>query len=49
MIVVVGAEMVFVVELAGVAFIANCAVEEPDGGGEWVISRWHCNGGRVDV
>lgn len=34
---VVGAEVVFIVELAWVAFVADCAVEEADGGGEGVV------------
>jgi len=36
--VVVGAEVVFVVELPRVAFIADCAVEEADGRWEGVVS-----------
>ena len=35
---VVGAEVVFVVELPRIAFVADCAVEEADGGGEGVVS-----------
>ena len=35
---VVGTEVVFVVELPRVAFVADCAVEEADGGGEGVVS-----------
>lgn len=38
MIVVIGAEVVFIVELAGVSFVAYCAVEEAHGGGEGVVS-----------
>ena len=41
MIVIVGAQVVFVVELARVAFVADCAVEEADGGGEGVIAGGH--------
>ena len=38
MVVVVGAEVVLVVELARVAFVAYCAVEQPDCRREGVIS-----------
>jgi hypothetical protein len=37
-VVVVGAEVTFIVELARVAFVAYFAVEEADGGGEGVVS-----------
>ena len=37
-VVVVGAEVVFVVELSRVAFIADCAVEEADGRWKGVVS-----------
>jgi hypothetical protein len=37
-IVIVGAEVVFIVELAGVAFVAYRAVEEAYSGGEGVVS-----------
>jgi hypothetical protein len=36
-VVVIGAQMVFVVELARVAFVADGAVEEAHGGGEGVV------------
>lgn len=41
MVVVVGAQVVFVVELARVAFVADGAVEETHGGGEGVVAWWH--------
>jgi hypothetical protein len=37
-VVVVGAQVVLIVELARIAFVAYCAVEEADGGWEGVIS-----------
>jgi len=37
-VVVVGTEVVFVVELPWVAFVADCAVEEADGRWEGVVS-----------
>jgi hypothetical protein len=37
-VVVIGAEVVFVVELAGVTFVAYCAVEEADCCREGVVS-----------
>jgi hypothetical protein len=45
-VVVVGAQVVFVVDLARVAFVADGAVEEAHGGGEGVVfAGWHCCGG----
>ena len=38
MVVVVGAEMVFIVKLAGISLVAYRAVEEADCRGEWVVS-----------
>lgn len=35
---VVGAQVVLIVELARVAFVADCAVEEADCSGEGVVS-----------
>jgi hypothetical protein len=37
-VVVVGAEVVFVIELAGITFVAYCAVEEADRCRERVVS-----------
>ena len=41
MVVVVGAQVVLIVELAWVAFVADCAVEEAHGGGEGVVAGRH--------
>lgn len=38
---VIAAQVVFVVDLARVAFVAYCAVEESDGVGDGVVSWWH--------
>lgn len=35
---IIGAEVVFIVELAGISFVAYCAVEEAHSGGEGVVS-----------
>lgn len=38
MVVVIGAEVVFIVELAGVSFVTYCAIEEAHSGGEGIVS-----------
>lgn len=38
MVVVIGAQVIFIVELARIAFVADGAVEEADGVGDRVVS-----------
>lgn len=47
MVVVIGAQVVFVVELARVAFVADGAVEEAHGGGEGIVTWGHVEGSVV--